>query len=124
MTELQALQNHVNSLSVEGLTVKEWQEQDKRKTCQKYFAILNGTSISPILDYKNMNVFLLGLGKSEKIKTDVPKYSYSVIFTFGVIKWAVIVSGDLMPFEAIQKAIEQMNEQKRYFTSVECIDIA
>jgi len=124
MTELQALQNHVNSLSVEGLTVKEWQEQDKRKTNKKYIVSIDSQSISPILDYENMNVFLLGLGKSEKIKTDVPKYSYSVIFTFGVIKWAVIVSGDLMPFEAIQKAIEQMNEQKRYFTSVECIDIA
>lgn len=124
MTELQALQNHVGSLQICGLTVKEWQEQDKRKTCQKYLALLDGNSISPILDYENMNVFLLGLGKSEKIKTDVPKYRYSVIFTFGVIKWAVIVSGDMMPFEAIQKAIEQMNEQKRYFTSVECIDIA
>lgn len=124
MNELQAIINHVNTLDINGLTVKIWQENDKRKTCQKYLAILNGTSISPNLDYENMNVFLLGLGKSEKLKTEKPKYSYSVIFSFANNKWSVIIKGDLMPYEAIQKAIEQMNEQKRYFTSVECIDIA
>lgn len=123
MNELQAIINHVNSLNIKGLTVKIWQENDKRKTSKKYLALLNGTSISPTLDYENMNVFLLGLGRAERIKTEIPKYIYSIIFTFGVIKWGVIIKGEMTPNEAIQKAIEQMNEQKKYFTSVECIDV-
>lgn len=86
MTELKALENHVESLQIDGLNVKEWQEQDKRKTSKKYIVSINSQSISPILDYENMNVFLLGLGRAETIKTDTPKHSYSIIFTFGVIK--------------------------------------
>lgn len=121
MTELQALQNHAQSLKIEGLLVSEWQEQDKRKTSKKYIVSINSQSISPVLDYENMNVFLLGIGKAEKIKAK--KDTYSIVFTFGATKWSVIITGELMPSEAIQKAIEQMNEQKRYFTSVECIDI-
>ena len=123
MTELEALQNHVESLKIEGLSIKERQEQDKRKTLKKYIVSINSQSVSPILDYENMNVFLLGLGKAEKIKSKVNDYTYSVIFTFGTDKWSVLIKGELMPSEAIQKAIEQMNEQRRYFTSVECIDV-
>ena len=123
MTELEALQNHVESLKIEGLSIKERQEQDKRKTLKKYIVSINSQSVSPILDYENMNVFLLGLGKAEKIKSKANDYTYSVIFTFGTDKWSVLIKGELMPSEAIQKAIEQMNEQRRYFTSVECIDV-
>lgn len=123
MTELEALQNHVESLKIEGLSIKERQEQDKRKTLKKYIVSINSQSVSPILDYENMNVFLLGLGKAEKIKSKVNDYTYSVIFTFGTDKWSVLINGEIMPSEAIQKAIEQMNEQRRYFTSVECIDV-
>lgn len=123
MTELEALQNHVENLKIEGLSIKEWQELDKRKTLKKYIVSINSQSVSPILDYENMNVFLLGLGKAEKIKSKVNDYTYSVIFTFGTDKWSVLINGEIMPSEAIQKAIEQMNEQRRYFTSVECIDV-
>ena len=118
MTELEALQNHVENLKIEGLSIKEWQELDKRKTLKKYIVSINSQSVSPILDYENMNVFLLGLGKAEKIKSKVNDYTYSVIFTFGTDKWSVLINGEIMPSEAIQKAIEQMNEQRRYFTSV------
>ena len=123
MTELEALQNHVENLKIEGLSIKEWQELDKRKTLKKYIVSINSQSVSPILDYENMNVFLLGLGKAEKIKSKVNDYTYSVIFTFGTDKWSVLINGEIMPSEAIQKAIERMNEQRRYFTSVECIDV-
>ena len=96
MTELEALQNHVESLKIEGLSIKERQEQDKRKTLKKYIVSINSQSVSPILDYENMNVFLLGLGKAEKIKSKVNDYTYSVIFTFGADKWSVLIDAGLL----------------------------
>ena len=63
MTEIQALQNVANDLE---LFVHEKFEQDKRKTTKKYFLTLNGTSVSPVLDYENMNAFLMGWLNAKK----------------------------------------------------------
>jgi len=61
ITEIEALQNSANTLE---LTIYEKPQDDKRKTIKKYFAVKNGDkngeSVSPILDYEQMNYFLLG----------------------------------------------------------------
>lgn len=57
ITEIQALQNAANLI---GLTIYEKFTQDKRKTVKLYFAQLEKQTISPVLDYDNMNHFLLG----------------------------------------------------------------
>lgn len=64
ITEIQALQNAANSI---GLTIEEKYQEDRRKTVKMYFAIKDNKSISPSLDYDNMNHFLLGYRKSNEI---------------------------------------------------------
>jgi len=63
MTEIQALENAVNSVKIDGLKVRQWYFEDKRKTTKMYFLALNGASISPKLNYENMNHFILGFSK-------------------------------------------------------------
>jgi hypothetical protein len=67
MQELQALQNAANSVKLPGLGVKEKFTDDKRRTVRYFFLTLNGTSISPVLDYDNMNHFILGFIRAEGI---------------------------------------------------------
>lgn len=55
--ELEALQNAANDLEIH-IMVK--QDQDKRKTVNRYFAMYKSKSVSPVLDYEQMNHFLLG----------------------------------------------------------------
>jgi hypothetical protein len=68
ITELEALQNHVNNIRFKGLTLHEAVQQDKRTT-KKYYLSIGQYSISPKLDYDQMNHFLLGFGKALKLKT-------------------------------------------------------
>ena len=63
-TELQALQNAGNNV---GLVIHEKYQEDKRRTVNKYFATLDGISISPVLDYENLNYFILGYIKASTI---------------------------------------------------------
>jgi len=61
MNEQEALQNLANNI---GLTIKEYYFEDKRKTGKKYFAVNNkGVSVSPVLAYEYLNMFLLGWRK-------------------------------------------------------------
>ena len=62
MSELQALQNATNGLN--GIEVREKHMEDKRKTITRFFASKNGVTISPVLDYDQMNHFLLGYRKA------------------------------------------------------------
>lgn len=62
-TEIQSLQNSANNL---GIVIHEKQYEDKRQKIKMYFATINGTTTSPVLDYENMNHFLLGWGKCLK----------------------------------------------------------
>lgn len=57
MTEINALQNAANEIN---LVIVEKYEQDKRKSVKKYFANLGAKTVSPILNYEQMNHFLLG----------------------------------------------------------------
>jgi hypothetical protein len=56
-TEIEALQNAATSI---GLTIVEKYKEDKRKTVKTYFAQKVNTTVSPTLDYEQMNHFLLG----------------------------------------------------------------
>lgn len=57
ITELEALQNAANVI---GLQVKEYIQNDKRKSIKKYFLLNDIGTVSPVLDYENMNHFILG----------------------------------------------------------------
>ena len=50
-----------------GLVIHEKYQEDKRRTVNKYFATLDGISISPVLDYENLNHFILGFSKAKSI---------------------------------------------------------
>ena len=62
--ELQALNNAANRL---GLIVARKFTDDKRNKVQKYFASFRGVSISPVLPYTELNMFLLGFGKAREV---------------------------------------------------------
>ncbi len=64
MKEIEALQNAGNNV---GLVIHEKFQEDKRRTVNKYFATLDGISISPVLDYENLNYFILGYIKASTI---------------------------------------------------------
>ena len=56
-TEIEALQNFADTL---GMKVHERYFDDKRRTAKKYFLMRDGHSVSPTLDYENLNHFMLG----------------------------------------------------------------
>jgi hypothetical protein len=64
MTELQSLQNAADNVTIGTATVHKHYFEDRRKTTNKYFLTINGTSCSPILDYEQMNHFILGMLKA------------------------------------------------------------
>lgn len=68
ITELQALQNAVNHFRLYGLSVHQKVYEDKRRTAKMYFLHNDktGETISPVLDYENLNHFILGYGKALK----------------------------------------------------------
>jgi hypothetical protein len=59
----QSLQNAADKL---GLFVHIKHQTDKRKKTPLFFLTQNGVSISPVLDYSNMNHFILGYSKAVK----------------------------------------------------------
>ena len=66
-TQLEALNNALVSMNLKGLEVRQYIQHDNRKKIGKFFLILNGTSISPTLNYDNMNHFILGMGAMQRI---------------------------------------------------------
>lgn len=66
-TQLEALNNAVVSMNLEGLEVLQYIQHDNRKKIGKFFLRLNGTSISPILNYNEMNHFILGMDTMQKL---------------------------------------------------------
>jgi len=63
MNELQALQSAADKC---GLVIYEWHHLDRRKKIKHYYATKDGISISPSLDYEQLNHFLLGYIKATK----------------------------------------------------------
>jgi hypothetical protein len=72
-SQLDALNNAVNSAPIDGLKIHHKYFEDKRKRTPKFFLMLNGASISPVLDYTNMNHFILGLGRGVTISGTLNK---------------------------------------------------
>ena len=65
--EFEALQNGAEYLKIEGLTVIVKLTNDNRKTNGKYFLNHSGITVSPVLNYDQMNHFLLGMSRMKQI---------------------------------------------------------
>jgi hypothetical protein len=63
--ERNALQNFATTI---GLTIYEKIPEDKRRTVKMYFAQKGAQTISPVLNYDQMNHFLLGWARCSKYK--------------------------------------------------------
>ena len=67
-TQLEALENALNSFGLTNLTVYPKLSQDKRLKTPKFFLNFGFQTISPVLSYENMNIFIMGIGASKRIK--------------------------------------------------------
>ena len=63
MSQLQSLQNFGDQFNMK---IVEYWTRDKRKTVKKYFATIKGTSVSPVLNYDQLNCFLIGWSNAQK----------------------------------------------------------
>ena len=63
----EALENMLNSFGLTNLTVYPKLSQDKRVKTSKFFLNYGFTTISPVLDYENMNSFIMGMGANKRI---------------------------------------------------------
>lgn len=70
LKQQEALQNAANYSKVEGLFVAIWIDTDRRKKTPKFVLTHKGNSFSPVLDYDNMNHFLLGFIKAIELTKD------------------------------------------------------
>lgn len=61
--QLEALNNAAKTI---GGVVHEKVFEDRRKTSKYYFLTINNVTQSPVLNYENMNHFLLGWIKSKE----------------------------------------------------------
>ena len=64
-SERMTLQNAANQIDC-FVHIKK--DEDKRKTVNKYFLTRNGETVSPVLDYTQMNHFILGWIRGAKVK--------------------------------------------------------
>ena len=64
MEEIQALQNAADSVKLPGL-----QYNAKMMLLNKYFLQYGNNTISPVLDYSNMNHFILGIIRAKELIT-------------------------------------------------------
>ena len=62
----EALENALNSFGLNNLTIHPKISVDKREKTPKFFLNNGFQTISPVLDYENMNCFILGIGASKK----------------------------------------------------------
>ena len=66
-TELEALNNAVSYFGLKNVILHEKQYSDKRKKVSKFFLQDGAKTISPVLDYNEMNHFILGMGAMQKL---------------------------------------------------------
>ena len=67
-TQLDALNNALNYFGLTNLTVYPKISEDKRLKTPKLFLNNGFQTISPVLDYENMNYFIMGIGAYKRIK--------------------------------------------------------
>ena len=63
----EALENALNSFGLTEITVYPKLSQDKREKKPKFFLNNGFQTISPFLDYENMNYFIMGMAANKKI---------------------------------------------------------
>ena len=66
ITQLEALNNSLSYFGLKNVILHEKQYSDKRKKVSKFFLQQGAETISPVLDYGNMNYFIMGMGASKK----------------------------------------------------------
>ena len=71
INEFEALKNAVNNHELTALNLSIYEKifEDKRRTTKKFFLHNNitGETISPILDYEQMNHFINGFAKAKNM---------------------------------------------------------
>ena len=65
--QMEALQNALNSFGLTNLTLYPKISEDKRLKTPKFFLNNGFQTISPVLSYENMNVFIMGMGAYKRI---------------------------------------------------------
>ena len=63
----EALQNALNSFGLTNLTLYPKISVDKREKKPKFFLNFGVQTISPVLDFENMNCFIMGMGAYKRI---------------------------------------------------------
>ena len=66
-TQLEALNNALSYYGFKNVILHEKQYSDKRKKVSKFFLQQGEETISPVLDYNEMNHFILGMGTMQKL---------------------------------------------------------
>ena len=65
--QIEALQNALQYLGLKNINLHEKQYNDKRKKVSKFFLQQGLETISPVLDYNEMNHFIFGMGTMQKL---------------------------------------------------------
>ena len=65
--QMEALQNALNSFGLKNIILHEKQYSDKRKKVSKFFLQQGVKTISPVLNYNEMNCFILGMGAVKEL---------------------------------------------------------
>ena len=65
--QLEALNNSLSYFGFKNINLHEKQYSDKRKKVSKFFLQQGAKTISPVLNYKEMNHFILGMGIMQKL---------------------------------------------------------
>ena len=63
----EALNNSLSYFGLKNVILYEKQYSDKRKKVSKFFLQQGAETISPVLDYNEMNHFILGMGTMQKL---------------------------------------------------------
>ena len=66
-TKLEALNNAVSYFGLKNVILHEKQYSDKRKKVSKFFLQYGAKIISPVLDYNEMNHFILGMATMQRL---------------------------------------------------------
>ena len=67
ITQLEALNNSLIYFGLKNVILHEKQYSDKRKKVSKFFLQCGVKTISPVLDYNEMNHFILGMGAMQEL---------------------------------------------------------
>ena len=65
--QLEALNNALNYFGFKNINLHEKQYNDKRKRVSKFFLQQGAKTISPVLNYNEMNCFILGMSTMQNL---------------------------------------------------------